>query len=358
MAGRERTGARRQANRLAGAASLKRIFALGVATTLYFGLIVAVASAAPPNDNFANAEVLSGNSDQATGSNIDATGEPGEPNHSGYPGNRRSVWYSWQAPASGAVAVDTCGSNFDTFLAAYTGTAVNALSVVASDDDSAEFCPGLTSGVESQIAFNATAGTTYWIAVDGVQGDQGGIILSLWMTGLGGGTPPAVPSDSDGDGVPNPFDNCLFESNPGQEDADGDGIGDACDPAYDPAPPQQELQPEPQPKADGTLTIEANEGKVEKGRKVFLSGQLNVPSNENCEQFRAIEIQRRLKSEDDSKFVTFATDTTHNLGGFKLRTKVTTTYFYRAVVAETDTCDAETSNSKKVRAKKKKKAAQ
>jgi hypothetical protein len=139
-----------------------------------------------------------------------------------------------------------------------------------------------------------------------------------------------------------------------EPDCDADGFGDETQ-DFEPTGPSCP-QPAPTPKADGTLTIDANKGKVEKGRKVLLSGQLDVASNESCEQNRQIQTQRRLKSEDDSKFATFQTVNTDATGNYSLKVKVKKTNFYRAVVAETDACDDETSNSQKVRVQKKKAA--
>ena len=72
--------------------------------------------------------VLAGYTPMATGTNLGASVEAGEPEHGGSPGGH-SVWWTWTAPSTGNVTIDTLGSNFDTLLAVYTGSAVNALTL-------------------------------------------------------------------------------------------------------------------------------------------------------------------------------------------------------------------------------------
>jgi Immunoglobulin domain len=105
------------------------------------------------------------------GTNFGATKEIGEPAHAGKGSATRTVWISWWAPGNGIATFSTAGSDFDTVLAVYRGTAVNALAKVAADDDAAGFhC--------SRVSFNAMAGTYYQIAVAGDGGAAGNIILS------------------------------------------------------------------------------------------------------------------------------------------------------------------------------------
>jgi hypothetical protein len=73
---------------------------------------------------------------------------------------------------SGTVTISTAGSNFDTILAAYTGTSLSGLSLMANNDDYGGFGT-------SQISFFATAGTVYRIAVDGYDTSSGLINLVL-----------------------------------------------------------------------------------------------------------------------------------------------------------------------------------
>src|SRR3954453_10614040 len=83
------------------------------------------------NDNFANAQTLSGSSGTVVSHTGNMTKEAGEPNHAGNVGGR-SIWFNWTAPFSGPATIDTFSSSFDTLLAVYTGTPVGSLTQVAA----------------------------------------------------------------------------------------------------------------------------------------------------------------------------------------------------------------------------------
>src|SRR5690606_33977356 len=98
----------------------------------------------PANDDFADAEVVAGDTGSAEGKLYHATLEPGEPEHDGV-ATGASVWYRWTATFTGVAMFDTCGSG-DTVMAAYTGEAVSALTALHGNDDG---CPGAEWGVRS-----------------------------------------------------------------------------------------------------------------------------------------------------------------------------------------------------------------
>ena len=127
----------------------------------------------PPNDNFTNRIVITGLDSTVTGSNVNATMEPGEPFHYASSGGK-SVWWTWTAPASGPVVMDTIGSSFDTIMAVYTDPTLptNISNRIASDDDSG-------GNTRSRVSFNAVAGVAYQIAVDGYNGSSGNITLNV-----------------------------------------------------------------------------------------------------------------------------------------------------------------------------------
>jgi uncharacterized repeat protein (TIGR03803 family) len=114
----------------------------------------------PPNDLFANAIVIPNSSLTNTvfGENIGASGEPGEPNPAGN-AVLESVWWKWTAPTNGTVILDTTGTTFADVLAAYTGSSVSSLTLIGS---------GVSAGLSpAKVVFTATAGVTYYFAVDG-----------------------------------------------------------------------------------------------------------------------------------------------------------------------------------------------
>ncbi len=117
--------------------------------------------AAPVNDNFASASTLVTGT-AVTGTNVAATMQAGEAIPAAYDASSyaSTVWWNWTAPSSGVFNVNTIGSDFDTVLAVWTGSAVNALTAVADDDESG-------GSSTSALSFTAAAGTVYRIAVAG-----------------------------------------------------------------------------------------------------------------------------------------------------------------------------------------------
>ena len=122
----------------------------------------------PANDDFASPTVITGATGQSFASSARSTGEPGEPNHGSVPD--RSLWYSWTAPETGSAFFNTRQSNFDTVIAAYTGTTITGLTQRASNDQ-------FNGSNQSRITFPVVAGTTYRIAVDGFGSTTGSVGL-------------------------------------------------------------------------------------------------------------------------------------------------------------------------------------
>ena len=126
------------------------------------------------NNNFANRRRITGNAATLTGSNVGATRETGEPTIDDV-GGGKTVWWTWTALSTGTVTISSAGSAFDTVLGVYRGTAVNALTQVAANDDENAGADVFTS----KVTFTAVTGQTYQIAVDGYRGETGAIKLAL-----------------------------------------------------------------------------------------------------------------------------------------------------------------------------------
>lgn len=110
----------------------------------------------PPNDDFADAIVLTGSKGDVAGTLVAATAETGEPDVFSNPTPRQTVWYSWVAPVDAdnmAFAIEDANELAN--LAVYTGTDFSDLT---------EVMHAYGSGYNT---FAAVAGTQYWIQIDG-----------------------------------------------------------------------------------------------------------------------------------------------------------------------------------------------
>jgi hypothetical protein len=155
--------------------------------------LTAPCSSRPANDDFVNAEQLSGSVVTVVNDNTCATRQTGEPKHLADAGSAasKSIWYYWVAPYSGPVIVSTEGSAFESVVAVYTGSTLAEL----NDNRVAEGGAISELNKQSRLSFEAVAQTKYYIAVDGFN--------------LGSGSPGGVVVLSINPESPDEFANCL-----------------------------------------------------------------------------------------------------------------------------------------------------
>jgi hypothetical protein len=131
-------------------------------------MVVGVAPSAraqPPNDDFANATIVTEplpftDSVDTT----DATVEPTDPEPSCV-GTTHTVWYSYTPSADGRIQVDTVGSDYDTTLSAWVGDPGDFREVACNDD---------FFDLQSLIRFDVTSGETYSIMAGSFEDSPGG----------------------------------------------------------------------------------------------------------------------------------------------------------------------------------------
>jgi PASTA domain len=122
-----------------------------------FGFFILSLRLAPPNDDFDDAESLTGNEGSVDGTTVGSSREAGEPDYL-----YQTVWYRWTAPSSGPATFEICGSDLEAYLLAFTG------------DDVAELAYVSEGGC--RLAFDAIEGVTYSIAINSYE--NGDFVLS------------------------------------------------------------------------------------------------------------------------------------------------------------------------------------
>ena len=146
--------------------------------------------APPPNDDFADALPIGPELPIAVqGTNLDSGAEQQEPDHSRFEEGPayQSVWYSWTPAASRLVRISTCGTEFSSLLAVYTGTLLDSLHRVATGEGGCEPLGG------NQLDLTANAGSRYLIAVAGSFPNQEGPFTLRVFDPLAAPAQPAPP---------------------------------------------------------------------------------------------------------------------------------------------------------------------
>ena len=129
------------------------------------------------NDDFANSLLIGTRSYATNGTTIGAGIEFNEPSIAGISGGS-SLWWTFTFTNRVLVELDTHGSEFDTTLGVFTGTDLQGLQPIATNDDDPE---GRTTA--SSVGFIAEPGIPYHIVLDGYNGQAGDYQLNLHHIG-------------------------------------------------------------------------------------------------------------------------------------------------------------------------------
>ena len=100
-----------------------------------------------------------------------------------------TIWFTFTAATSNVHTADTCGTSYDTVLSVLEGpSACGPFTVHQCNDDNSAVCGA--GSVSSEVAWCATAGTTYFIMVDSFDGSTGLGQLQVIDTGSPCTQPP------------------------------------------------------------------------------------------------------------------------------------------------------------------------
>ncbi len=125
----------------------------------------------PANDQCAGAIVITNSPYSNTQSTFKAT-STNDPTPDCTPLGK-GVWYQYTPNVTGAMVVDTAGSDFDTALAVYAGDCNNLTQVGCNDN---------SGNVTSRASIQAAAGTNYFILAGGFNSATGALTLQLSFT--------------------------------------------------------------------------------------------------------------------------------------------------------------------------------
>lgn len=197
------------------------------------GLVLLNIGSVPANDNFAGAQVVSGESVLVETTNANASREAGEPFILGNTGGR-SLWYQWTAPSTKRFQISAYSIDVDTLAAVYTGNSLASLTLVNASDNTG-------ANTSALVTIEATAGTPYYIAIDAKESLSGSITFtivdSLWQFSTGGPITGSPAVGQDGTIYVGSTDGNLYAVSPAGAllwSYQTGGLIDTCSPAIAP----------------------------------------------------------------------------------------------------------------------------